>query len=243
MTAVHDSELPSVPKRPGDEPSGRPLHPPRGTKLWPPEINDRTRLADLFVPRTDQAWRGSAYVEYRMLLALLDPARWCGRVRGGVEIGAVTRQPHVLRGGVGEGDVSAAPIHYIMYDPTARVRVISTQTFQWTTRAGAPFALSALDDPTTQIVAIPVTKNLDGYPWRNPAVQEGELTIRLCDGIGFDEDPTATRQFWPGRKLEPIHDYLPWRFMMKLEYARYAISRLPHDDEDATRSPDGTPDG
>lgn len=192
------------------------LYPILGTAMPRSRIDDDTRMPDLLIPCDGDAEAGQAHVERRFLTALLEsPAHWRDDVVRHIEVA----------GAPGRTGAQQAPVFYITFNPRVRLRIVTVQTFAWDASDPA-LGVSASDDVRAQVLAIDPGPGLEAHPWHTCGAAAGERVVRLCEEAGFDLSPSGRKQYWPGRELTPIADYLPHRFMVKLAYARYAIARL-----------------
>lgn len=194
----------------------RALYPILGIAMPRTRIEDDTGMPDLLVPCGDGKHAGQPWVERKFLLDLLEsPSHWANDVAHHVGVAD------------GGGRLAASPVemHYITFNPAARLRIVTTQTFAWARDRKATH-VTAVDDARAQVLAIEARVDPGAHPWRSASAVAGEHAVRLCDRVGFDLSPSGRKQYWPGRELAPIIDYLPHRFVVKLAYARYAIARL-----------------
>ena len=192
------------------------LYPVLGTLMPRSRIEDDAQMPDLFIPCDSDEVQGQAYVEIKFLLDLIEsPARWGDEVVRHIEV----------TGDTGRIEVQQTPVFYITFNPGARLRIVTAQTFTWN-RGEQNARVAAIDDVRAQVFAIKADVDLQTHPWRKPAAVTGERLVRVCEHVGFDLSPSGKKQYWPGRELTPVVDCLPHRFMVKVAYARYAIAKL-----------------
>lgn len=192
----------------------RSLYPILGTAMPRTEIDGATRLPDLVVPASDDGHAGQAYVERRLLVDLLEsPPQWAAGVV----------QHLALEASEDGAPPSPFAAFFITFNPGARLRICVRQTFEWR-RTGDALAVAAIDDPHADVLAIDLGLDLAAHAWQTCAAVAGEHAIRLCAEVGFDLSPSGRKQYWPGRELAPLADYLSHRFFIKLAYVRHVLA-------------------
>lgn len=190
------------------------LYPVSGVAMPRSHIDGDTQMPDLLVPCDGGEHEGRTYVERRFLLDLLEsPAHWHAGVLQHFEVTPVT----------GPADADRSRASFITFNPRARLRIITTQTFACA-RDHQPASVAAIDDVHADVLAIERGVDLDAHAWRTAMAVAGERPVRLCESVGFDLSPSGRKQYWPGRELAPIVDYLPYRLVVKVAYARHAIA-------------------
>lgn len=198
----------------------RSLYPILGTAMPRTEIDPDTRLPDMLVPDSDGEASGGAFVECRLLVDLLEsPAHRNADVRQHLAFAADSTDA------TGATDHSAVAC-FVTFNPRARLRILATQTCTWH-GAGADLRVAAVDDARAQVVAIDPGVEMAEHPWQACVPVQGEKVVRICSEVGFDLSPSGRKQYWPGRELAPIVDYLPYRFLVKLAYVRHVLMRNP----------------
>lgn len=190
------------------------LYPVSGILMPRSQIDGDTQMPDLLVPGDGGRRERQNYVERRFLMDLLEsPVHWDHGVAQHVEVADVSGPPGTQH----------ARVRFITFNPAVRLRIITAQTFRYLhERQQVP--VCAIDDVQAEVLAIERGIDLDGHPWRTAVPVAGERPVRLCESVGFDLSPSGRKQYWPGRELAPIIDYLPHRFAVKVAYARYAIA-------------------